>query len=61
MSPRAAKILGILLFSLLPLGFYWGSFLGMIIAVIAIYGVCEGLAAVDLLPPKSPQGEPDEG
>ena len=54
MSPRAAKIIGVLLFSLLPLGFYWGSFLGMIIAVIVIYGVCEGLAAVDLLPPKSP-------
>jgi hypothetical protein len=54
MSPRAAKILGLFLFALLPLGFYWGSFLGLIIAVIVIYGVCEGLAAIDLLPPKSP-------
>jgi hypothetical protein len=60
MSPRAAKVLGVILFSLLPLGFYWGSFLGAIIAIIVIYGVCESLAAVGLLPPKSSApGEPD--
>lgn len=53
MSARAAKILMAFFLLFWGVAFYYGFFLGLIVAILITIAVCECLKELGLLPPKS--------